>query len=248
MTLKTFSVGWIFEKFAEEKSINLVTENIDDRCYGMVVSTDKSLNQFLRDHMVAYNFQIVDGDPIRLVRRSVNDSLEIDFDIDESECIRRGQEPSVRLTRVEPSRLPRQVEIQYMDPDRDYAFATQVARHTAAALVNTTLSVTLDFVISAQQARDMAFDLLYRIWSQQIGAEFEHGDLTIEPGDVVRLTTTRGVFTCLVDKQTINMPARSNSIMASVLLTSKATSTVVNAPTFDHENDDDDYAAWMAVA
>lgn len=247
MTLKTFSVGWIFEKFAEEKGVNLVTENIDDHCYGMVVSSDKSLVQFLRDHMVPYNFQIVDGDPIRLVRRAVNDDLEIDFEIDESECIRRGQEPAVRLTRIEPSRLPRQVEVQSMDPDRDYAFGTQVARHTAAALVNTTVTVRLDFVISAQQARDLAFDVLYRIWSQQTEAEFQHPDLRIEPGDVVRLTTTRGTFTLLVQQQAINMPARTSSIRATVLLTAKAI-TVVNAPTADSEGDDDDYAAWMAAA
>src|ERR1043165_2689384 len=113
MSLKTFSVGWIIERFAAEKGVSLVTENIDDLCYGMVVSSDKTLNQFLTQHSAPYNYQIVDGDPIRLVRRKVNSDLVINVEIDEADCIRRGDAPAVKLTRREPSTLPRQVEIQY---------------------------------------------------------------------------------------------------------------------------------------
>lgn len=247
--MKTFSVGWILETIAAQSGVNLLTENIDDVCFGLVVSSDKTLEQILQQHAAPYNYQIIDGDPVRLVRREVNDSLSIDVDIDESECIRRGETPAVSLSRIEPSSLKRQVEIQYMDPDRDFAFDTQVARHTAAPLVNTTLSVTLDFVISSQQAKDMAFDILYRMWAQQLHVSFEHPDLRIEPGDVVRLATTRGTFTCLVDSATINMPARTNSIKASVLLTSKAVSaaTAPTADPFDSNLYDDD-AAWLAAA
>ncbi len=249
MTFKTFSVGWIMETLAAERGVNLVTENIDDVCYGMVISSDKTLWQFLTQHAAAYNYGIVDGDPVRLVRREVNDGLSIDVEIDESECIRRGEEPAVSLSRIEPSNLPRQVEVQHMDPDRDFAFNPQYARHIAAPLVNTTLSLTLDFVISSQQARDMAFDILYRMWAGQLGLEFEHPDLRIEPGDVIELTTTRGTFICIVASQTINMPARTNSIKAHVLLTSKAIS-VANAPTADPFDDNlyDDFAAWVAAA
>lgn len=247
--MKDFSVAWIIEQFATEKGINLLTQNIDDRCFGLVVSSDKAFDQFLQQHAAVYNYRIVDGDPVLLVRRNVNDDLSIDVEIDESECIRRGETPAVNLSRIEPSRIPRQVEIQYIDPDRDFAFDTQVARHTAAPLVNTTLSVTLDFVISSQQARDMAFDVLYRMWAQQLQIDFEHADLRIEPGDVIQLATTRGTFTCIVDSQTINMPARTNSIKASVLLTSKAVSAAT-APAADPFDDNlyDDDAAWVAAA
>ncbi len=248
MTLKTFSVGWIFEIYARKKGVNLVTENIDDVCYGMEVSSDKTLNNFLTQHQAAYNYQIVDGDPVRLIRRNVNDDIVIDIEIDESECIRNGDQPAVDITRIEPSSLPRQVEIQYIDPDRDFAFDTQTARHTAAALVNTTASITLDFVISSQQAREMAFDLLYRVWGQQTTVKFEHPNIAIEPSDIIQLTTTRGVFVCLVTSQTINMPARTNSIEASILLTSKGvTVTAPSADPFDEFNDDD-YTAWLAAA
>lgn len=250
MTLKTFNVGWIFEKFAAQEGVSLIAQGFDGIvCYGLNVSSDKDLRSFLRQHAAPYGYQIVDGDPVRLVRREVNDDLIIDLEIDETECIRRGKAPAVRLRRVEPSDLPRQVEIQYADPDRNFAFNTQVARHTASPVVNTTLSVTLDFAISSQQARDMAFDLLYRIWGQQLALEFEHPNITVEPSDVLQVATTRGTFICLVTKQALNMPARTNTIIAPVLLTSAATS-VVTAPTADPFNNNayDDDAAWLAAA
>jgi hypothetical protein len=135
------------------------------------------------------------------------------------------------MSRVDPASLPRQVEIQYIDPERDYATSSQVARHTAAPRTNTQISVAISFIISAQQARDMAFDLLYRIWAQQLSLSFEHPDLTIEPGDTVRMTTGRGVFVCLVTGSTINFPARTNTIGAVILLTSKG--ITITAPQAD---------------
>jgi hypothetical protein len=249
VTLETFSIGWIFETLAAQEGINLQVNGFSDLvCYGFLIPTDKKLSQVLRENAAALNYLIVDGDPIRLVCRPVNDDLTIDFNINETECIRRGEAPSVTLTRIEPSNLPRQVEIQYIDADRDYAVSAQQARHTAAPLTNTSASVGLDFVLSAQQARDMAFDLLYRLWSQQLNLEFEHKDLSIEPGDVVLLTTTRGAFTCIVTKNTINMPARTNSIKATILLTSKGqTIQAPQADSFD-SNSSDDWSAWMAAA
>lgn len=230
--MDTFNVGWVLEKLATEEKLNVVAENIDDVCYGMVISSDKTFIQVARENSAIYNYQIVDGDPIRLVRREVNDDLVIDVEINEVDCIRRGQAPAVLLSRIDPASLPRQVEIQHVNPARDYAVSTQVARHTAAPTTNTQISIAIDFIISAQQARDMAFDLLYRIWAQQMSLSFEHPNMQIEPGDTIRLTTTRGVFTCIVTSQTLNMPSRTNSIRATILLTSKG--VTINAPEADN--------------
>lgn len=247
--MKTFGVGWILETLAEEEGLNAQAENIDDVCFGMVISSDKTFLQVARDHSSVYNYQIVDGDPIRLVRRLVNDDLVIDVEINEVDCLRRGAAPAISLSRVDPTFLPRQVEIQYIDPERDYATATQVARHTAAPRTNTQISVSIAFIISAQQARDMAFDLLYRLWSQQLSLSFEHPDLSIEPGDTVRLTSTQGVFVCIVVSNTINMPSRTNAINATILLASKS-ATIVTAPEADTyvANQADELAAWLAAA
>ncbi len=245
--MKTFGVGWILETLGAQEGLNVEADGIDDVCFGMVISSDKTALQVFRENSSVYNYQIVDGDPIRLIRRAVNDDLVIDLDIAEGECIRRGKSPVISFSRIEPSALPRQVEIQYIDPDRDYAIATQVARHAAAPRTNTQISIAIDFVISAQQARDMAFDLLYRIWSQQLGISFEHPDTRIEPGDTIRLTTGRGVFICIVVSQTLNMPARTNTIRATILLSSKG--VTIAAPSADPfiPNASDEWAGWIAA-
>jgi hypothetical protein len=227
----TIPVSYVLETLATQEGLNLTTDGVDDVCFGMVISSDKSFSQVLRDNSAIYNFYIVDGDPIRLVRRAVNDDLTIDLTVNENECLRRSGTPAVTFSRVEPASLPRQIEIQYIDPDRDYAVTTQVARHMSAPRTNTQLSLSIDFVISAQQARDLAFDLLYRLWSQQLRLGFEHPNLAIEPGDVISLVTTQGTFTCVVAMNTINMPARTNTIIATILLSERATTSIVNAPT-----------------
>lgn len=219
--MPTLQVAYVLETLAAQEGLTLVTDGIDDTCSGFVISSDKTFAQIIRENSAPYNYQIIDGDPIRLVRRAVNDALVIDAEIAETDCIRRGNSPVISLSRVEPSSLPRQVEIQYIDPARHYATTTQVARHSSAPRSNSQISVTLDFVISAQKARDIAFDLLYRLWAQQLSLQFEHPDLRIEPGDVVQVTANQGVFTCIVSAQTINMPARTNTISATILLASK---------------------------
>lgn len=218
----TLSFAYMVETFATAEGLNVTVEGMDDvTAFGAGISSDKTFKQFAQQHSAPYNYQIVDGNPIRLVRRAVNDALVIDVEIAEADCIRRGKAPAVSFSRVDPSSLPLQVEIQYIDPVRNYATSTQIARHPAAPRTNTKLSVSIDFVISAQQARDMAFDLLYRLWAQQLQLGFEHPDMRIEPGDTFRLTCTKGVFVCIVVSQTLNMPQRTNSIKATILLASK---------------------------
>jgi hypothetical protein len=229
--MKTFGVGWVLKTLAAQEGLNVVAEGIDDVCFGLTISSDKTADQVFRENSALYNYQIVDGNPIRLVRRTVNDSLVIDVEINEVDCIRRGQAPAVSFSRVDPATLPRQVEVQHVDPARDYAVSTQVARHTAAPRTNTQISIPTDFIISAQQARDMAFDLLYRLWAQQLSLSFEHPNLRIDPGTTIRLTTGRGVFVIQVTGNTINMPARTNTINATILLASKG--VTVAAPEAD---------------
>src|SRR5258707_623994 len=154
MPTTTFGVGFVLETLAAQEGINALAVGIDDVCYGFVISSDKTFSQVVRENSAIYNYQIFDGDPVRLVRRAVNDALIIDYEVNEVDCIRRGTSPAVSLSRVDPASLPRQVEIQYVDPARDYATTSQVARHTAAPKTNTQLSVSIDFIISAQQARD----------------------------------------------------------------------------------------------
>jgi hypothetical protein len=250
--LTTFNVSDVIQKIADSEGLNVEIDGIDDVCYGCVISTDKSFVDFCSSHRGPYNFQIVDGDPIRIVRRAIGDSLAIDFSINETACIQREGSPAVQFNRVDVATLPRQVEIQYMDPARNYGFTTQYARHPGAPTSNTTQSVVLDFVISADQARTMAFDYLYQMWSRQLSATFEHRDLRIEPGDTVQLTTDQGIFTLLIIESTITK-GRTNQLVGTVLLTESLVSDGITitggtADAYVQNNAAADYAAWVVAA
>jgi Putative phage tail protein len=204
---------------AAQAGVNLEVDNIDDTCYGMVIDTDKSFNDVLVQHAALYNYQIIDGDPVRISRRALNEDLTIDYEINQVDCVTRNGSPAVSLKRSDSSGLPRQIEIQYIDPDRLFAETTQYARHPGAPTTNGGASYRSDFIITASQARAIAYDLLYRIWSQQLSLTFEHKDLTIEPGDTLTVTTERGTFTCIVIEATYTA-ARTNMISAVILLSS----------------------------
>lgn len=219
MALSTFNVSDVFLKLAEQEGINLSVEGVDDVCYGCVIAADKTFNSFLADHALPYNFQIIDGDPIRVVRRPINDSLTIDHSLTQADCVVSGGAAAVSIKRIDVSDLPRELEIQYTDPDRQFATTTRTARHLGAPTTNPGRSIEIDFLISATQAREMAFDTLYRIWSQQLTMNFEHRDITIEPGDTIHITCDQGVYVVLVQEATYTV-SRTTQIMATVLLAS----------------------------
>lgn len=263
MPATTFTVSDIIYKLAEQENVNVEISGIDDTCYGLVISADKSFGGFLAQHSGPFNYQTIDGDPIRIVRRAIGDDLVIDYEINQTECISRQGAPAVAFRKADPETLPGQIELQYIDPDREFSITTQYAKHryqkqssrgaaddltsSTSAATNTRISssVPVDFILSADQARTIAYDYLYRIWSQQLSVQFEHVDLSIEPGDTVQLTTDQGIFTVLVQESTITK-ARSNLITATVLLASSGvTVTGGTADPYVPPNEAADNANWL---
>ncbi len=203
--------------------LDVSCDGIDDEVFGCVVSDEKTYSNFLQQHKGVYNFQILDGGAGNVItcrRVPVGDDLAVDLDIDEGDCIRRGESPHIQFVRSDPVSLPRSIEIQYSDPDRGYAISTQNATYHSAPRTNGMLSLPIDFVISADQARALAFDYLYRIWGNQIGLAFEHPDTRIEPGDVINITAGSRIYTCLVQEQTLTRD-RTSMVKATALLTSR---------------------------
>jgi hypothetical protein len=219
-------VAAVFEELAFQYGVNLECDGMDDdQCYGFVISQDTPLAAVLQGHMLAYDYLIIDGDPIRLQRRAVNSDLVIDGTIAQSDCIvKQPSDPAIKITRIDPMSLPREVEIQYTDPARNYATNTQNFRHIGAPVTGGKLTIAVAFVISADQARTMAADTLYRIWGQQLNLEFEHPDIRYEPGDVLLVNMTNGAsYTVLITESMVTQK-RTNQIKARALLTSKGLS------------------------
>jgi hypothetical protein len=233
-TLPAFSLAWILETLAEgERRLTCGVDGVDDVVFGYQITSDKSFAQAAAELKGAYNFQICDGDPIRIVRREVNDGLTIDAIINQADCIRRGTSPAIAWSRVDPVTLPREVEIQSIDPDRQYATTPQSARFPGVPTTNSKISISLPVVISAQQSRDLAWDILARIWSQTLSCAFEHKDRRLQEGDVLQVNCNQGVYIVLVQIVTYNTKQRTVSIQATALLTSKgATIAAPFADTF----------------
>ncbi len=216
-----WDVPTIIEEIGSQYGIPTSCENMDDTCFGCTIDQDKTFVQFLQQHRGPYNYQIVDGDPIRLVRRPINADLTIDGTIRQADCIPiSGNGAALRYIRLDPASLPREVEIAYTDPERALAVSTQVARYPGAPLNVSRLSANIDFCISPDAARDMAYDWLYRIWASPLSIMFQvpASGLIYEPADVVMLETNNGEYTLLIEDSVIT-PMRTNVLRGSVLLT-----------------------------
>ncbi len=260
----TFDVAYVIETIGSQAGLEVICDGIDDQCYGAVITSIQPFAQFLQKHKAPYNFQIIDqpDGSILVKRRVINSGLVIDYQLTQADCILRNPtQPAIKFTRADPLTLPREVEVQYVDPDRLYATNTQVARHQGARIFANRAAATakgaaksyhgrtstqIDFIISADQARAISEDLLYRQWTQQLTATFEHPDITIEPGDVFAMTCDQGVYTMLVQTSTFTKE-RTNQIVAVALLTS----SVINVPGGQADPFDpsltDDSANWLVA-
>ncbi|MDB5612061.1 MAG: hypothetical protein JWP25_8961 [Bradyrhizobium sp.] len=235
--LITFDVAYVFETIAAKVGLNLICDGIDDQCYGVVITSPQAFAQFLQKHKAPYNFQVIDGDPIRIKRRVVNSDLVIDFQVTQltngqKDCVLRDpSQAAIKFTRVDPLSLSREIEVQYVDPDRLYAANTQVARHQGAKIFANRTSTKakayhgrtatqIDFVINKDQAMAIANGMLYRQWEEQLSAtlELDRAGLIVEPGDVFLLTCDQGVYTMLVQTSMLTKE-RTNQLTATALLT-----------------------------
>ncbi len=125
----TFTLLEILLRLADQENVNLEVDGIEDEVYGLVITADKSFAQFLSQHKGPFNFQIVDGDPIRIIRRAIGDDLEIDYTINQTDCIARQGLPALQFQKTDPETIPGQIELQYIDPAREFTVTTQYANH-----------------------------------------------------------------------------------------------------------------------
>lgn len=217
-----WDVAAVIEEIGSQYGISLSCENIDDECFGCVIDQEKTLVQFLQQHSGPYNYQIVDGDPVRLVRRPINDGLTVDGFISQSDCVPMSNSGATALfSRLDPASLPREVEIAYMDPERALNISTQVARYPGAPLNVARLSASIDFVISPDAARSMAYEWLYRIWAAQLSVSFQVpvSKNIYEPGDVIAFSATSGRAYTLLIQDSVITSQRTNMMRGTVLLT-----------------------------
>jgi hypothetical protein len=237
-----FYVSGIIETLGTKAGLNIGCDGLDtDLCWGVLINGQTTVTQFLQKHAGAYNYimldDIVDGAPmIRVIRRAVNSDLSIDHTLNQVDCITSGDPsttPALKYTRVDPASLPRTVELQYISYDREFSVNAQYARNDAAKSQQNIMSVQIDFVLSDDQARAMAYDIMWRVWLQQQTISFVHPDLTVEPSDIVQLNTEQGVFvvqilTSMITKEPNDSQdmGRVNQLSGQLLLTKRGAPSI----------------------
>ncbi|WP_210340492.1 phage tail protein [Bradyrhizobium sp. CCBAU 51753] len=192
---------------------------IDDQCYGVIVTSQGSVGDFLTSHKDIYNFQILDGDHIKIVRREVNSSLVIDFDVDEADLIRTNGSPTISFSRATPDQVPVGVNLTYPDFNRGFDLKPESALHEGTSASTLISSLSSSFVVDSTTARDLAFTILYTLRAKGLRLAYEMTDTRVEAGDTVQITTTSGdLYVTLVEKQT-HTKNRTAQVQALNLLT-----------------------------
>ncbi len=147
----------------------------------------------------------------------------------EVDCIEPGKgQPVLKFSRVDPAQLPREFELQFVDATQNYAMVTQSARHQqgrikdgipekhAAVTATSKSSTAIDFLITAQEGRTMAFDLLYRAWTEAVSLQFIHPNLALESGDAFEMIGRFGSLIGRIDEQ-VWTKQRTSQISATLL-------------------------------
>lgn len=200
-------------------NVSFDTDGIDDECYGATVSDRGTAVDVLTRHKELLNFQILDGDPIKIVRRPISSDLVIDLEVAEADVVRGNGAPAVPSTRVNPSQLPIGINLTYPDVDVDFDDRTQPALHEGTAASTVISSAQTIFSTDSTTARRMAFEMLYRLRAKALGMPFELDNVVTEVSDVIRLTSNEGdIYTLLTDETTYTK-TRSTMVRALALLT-----------------------------
>jgi hypothetical protein len=199
-----------------------VTSGIDDTADGVVFANGMNPRQIVADYAEQYNYQIIDGDPIRLVRRGLNDAFAVDDTIVATDFT-DDSEDLVPLTRADPSTLLAKVTITGPDRAINYQSAPQYADFpifpVAATTSQTNKTITTDFILSAVQRLSIAYDMLYRNRAQgQTGAvTLQSWKAEVEEGDILSVPTSQGQFALEVTKRTA-LPDQSVELEARYFL------------------------------
>ncbi|MCC8946018.1 hypothetical protein H8A97_13135 [Bradyrhizobium sp. Arg62] len=194
-------------------------EGITDQCYGVISSAQGTVLDFITRHKDIYRYQILDGDPIRIVRREVNSGLTIDFDYKEADILQIPGSPAVQFQRTKPEDMPVGIDLTYPDVNRGYDMKPVSALHEGSAPSNLISSMTSEFITDGVTARSLAYDILYTQRARGLREAFIIEDTRAEPGDVIQITTTNGdLYVTQVERQTYTKD-RTNVVQAINLLT-----------------------------
>lgn len=154
---------------------------------GYVVQEPMSARAALEPLRLYAPFDVIEsGESLRAVLRHA--AADVSVAAGELRAAREGEEmpPAMEVTRAQELDLPREVNVDYVDPARDFEVGSQRARRsvTRASAVE---KISLPVVCAAGRAKRVAESHLYQLWAERerVKMRWSRNLLAVEPGDVV---------------------------------------------------------------
>lgn len=205
-----------------KSGLTLEAEGIDDEIDGAVFPASINPQQLLRDLSDPYNFDVIDGETVRIVRRAVNESLEVDYTLDTSvpgDFVDQKGSAVIRFNGADPMEKPAYVNVQYIDQDVDYEQNIQHVDWPEGFTDSTVVKThQLNFGLTATEDKRLAYDMLGRGETEADTLDFSTRKLRPQEGDVGRIITPGRTFFVRNKKSTIT-PGNENIIEAKIMLT-----------------------------
>ena len=101
---------------------------------------------------------------------------------------KKAQPPALQITRAQELDLPVEIDVDYIDPSRNFEVNSQRARRTASH-AQSVQKINLPIVCASDTAKQVAETRLYALWAERELIRFyiSRRWLAVDPGDVVDL-------------------------------------------------------------
>lgn len=203
------TVAGVLEDVGRIGDVTVACDGIEDMADG-VVFEGMDPRGILEKYRDQYGYRIIDGDPVRIIRRAVGESLVIDRELVASDFVDKdAQDPVVTIERRDETDLPSQIVLTYVDKSQNYQSRPQYARLPRFPITVTQSGKSEDqdteFIVTAVEALSIAYDMLYRMQAQRFGAKATliPARADVEEGDVLRAPTAQGQFVFDVARRTL---------------------------------------------
>lgn len=107
----------------------------------------------------------------------------------EGRAAQAGQEhpPMRAVLRAQEMDLPREIDLEYVDPSRNFEVNCQRARRSAATAARSVRKISLPLVCEAEDAKRIAEERLYATWAERevVKVRLSRRWLALDPGDVL---------------------------------------------------------------
>lgn len=179
-------------KFAGLEAAEINASDLTDQINGVVLESAWTYQAFLQNLRLAFDFDILDAGGTILCQKPDPATINVALGASELVGADTGQQTLVATTRVESAAVPRQVEIEWIDPEREFTFNSIAPASLPRAPIGATDSdetqrIRIPVSMDGDAVARLQYKALYNIQAAQNSYQLRvpASQLQLEPGDVV---------------------------------------------------------------